>query len=105
MLWGALILVLGNFVENIHLHNRKYEWGTQVYRVYNSNLVEASLPKGAFTPKAKLFFASPKTREFTRSTVHRVLAISVEALREGRGLSPCLVSVKTVIISFIHQNN
>jgi len=61
--------------------------------------------KGAFTPKAKLFFASPKTREFTRSTICRVLAISVETLREGRGLSPYLVSVKTVIISFIHQNN
>jgi len=26
--------------------------------------------KGAFTQKAKLFFASPKTREFTRSTIH-----------------------------------
>jgi len=61
--------------------------------------------KGAFTPKAKLFFASPKTREFTRSTVHRVLTMSVETLCEGRGLSPCLFSVKTVIISFIHQNN
>jgi len=46
--------------------------------------------KGAFTPKAKLFFASPKTREFTRSTIHRVLAMSIETLREGRGLSPCL---------------
>jgi len=61
------------------------------------------LLKGAFTPKAKLFFASPKTREFTHSTVRRVLAISVETLREGRGLSPCLVSVKTVIISFINH--
>jgi len=61
--------------------------------------------KGAFTPKAKLFFASPKTNEFTRSTVHRVLTINAETLREGRGLSPCLISVKTVIISFIHQNN
>ncbi|TNN79490.1 Tomoregulin-2 [Liparis tanakae] len=44
-------------------------------------------------------------REFTRSTVRRVQAMSVETLREGRGLSLCLVSVKTVIISFIHQNN
>ncbi|TNN81873.1 hypothetical protein EYF80_008002 [Liparis tanakae] len=59
--------------------------------------------KGAFTPKAKLFFASPKTREFTRSTVRRVLDMSVETLRKGRGLSLCLVSVKTVIISFIHH--
>ncbi|TNN57635.1 hypothetical protein EYF80_032165 [Liparis tanakae] len=61
--------------------------------------------KGAFTPKEKRFFASPKTREFTRSTVRRVLAISVETLREGRGLSPCLVSVKTVIISFHPPRN
>jgi len=61
--------------------------------------------KGAFTPKAKLFFASPKTREFTRSTIRRVQAMSVETLREGRGLSLCLISVKTAIISFIHQNN
>ncbi|TNN52466.1 hypothetical protein EYF80_037325 [Liparis tanakae] len=60
---------------------------------------------GAFTPKVKLFFASPKTREFTHSTIHRVLTMSVGTLREGRGLSLCLVSVKTVIISFIDQNN
>jgi len=50
------------------------------------------LSQGAFTPKAKRFFASPTTREFTRSTVRRVLAMSVETLREGRGLSPRLVS-------------
>jgi len=49
--------------------------------------------KGAFTTKAKLFFASPKTREFTRSTVfnheRRDAArgaglISVSRLREDR---------------------
>jgi len=61
--------------------------------------------KGAFTSKAKLFFASPKTREFTRSTIRSVQAMSVETLREGQGLSPCLISEKTVIISFMHQNN
>ncbi|TNN68280.1 hypothetical protein EYF80_021463 [Liparis tanakae] len=59
---------------------------------------------GAFTPKVKLF-VSPKTRGFTRSTIHRVLAMSIETLHEGRGLSLCVVSVKTVIIFFIHQNN
>jgi len=50
--------------------------------------------KGAFTPK---------TREFTRSTIRRLFAKSVETLCEGRGLSLCLVSVKTIIISFIHH--
>jgi len=35
----------------------------------------------------KLIF-SPKTREFTRSTICRVHTISVETLCEGRGLSP-----------------
>jgi len=54
--------------------------------------------------KRNYFSHRPKTREFTRSTIRRVQAISVETLREGRGLSPCLVSVKTVI-SFIHSNN
>jgi len=49
--------------------------------------------KGAFTPE---------TRAFTRSTMCRVTTGSVAKLREGRGLSPCLVSVKTVIISFCH---
>jgi len=46
---------------------------------------------------------SPKTREFTRSTICRVHVRSAATLREGRGLSLCLVSVKTVIISFIHR--
>jgi len=57
----------------------------------------SSHSKGAFTTKAKLFFASPKTREFTRSTIHRVLTMSVETLREGRGLSPCLVGTQEPI--------
>jgi len=76
-------------------------------KVYSVEMRVVSLAdcKGAFTPKAIFFSAWPKTREFTRSTVHRVQVISVEMLREGRGLSPCLVSIKTVIISFIHQNN
>ncbi|TNN64693.1 hypothetical protein EYF80_025100 [Liparis tanakae] len=39
----------------------------------------------------------------TRLAICRVQAMSVETLSEGRGLTLCLVSVKTVIISFIHH--
>ncbi|TNN40548.1 hypothetical protein EYF80_049269 [Liparis tanakae] len=44
-----------------------------------------------------------RSEGYTNNGVRRVLAMSVETLREGRGLTPCLVSVKTGIISFIHH--
>jgi len=53
------------------------------------------LPKGAFAPKTRRFVASPKTREFTPSTICRVHAISAVKLREGRGLSPIIAPLKT----------